>query len=101
MEIMDIEVMYVDFVGMLFCFKECEVYYVVVLLCDFDVVKQIVYEFVLFFQLKMIEKIVYNLKYDMCVLMCYGFEFDGLLFDMMIVYYFIQLEVKQGMDFFV
>jgi DNA polymerase I len=98
-ETTDIEAMHADVVGMSFCFKEREAYYVAVPPREFDIAKQIVEEFAPFFQSESIEKIAHNLKYDMQVLMRYGVELKGPLFDTMIAHYLIQPEAKQGMDF--
>ncbi|HLP56975.1 MAG TPA: DNA polymerase I [Fluviicola sp.] len=97
-ETTDIEAMHADLVGASFCFKEREAYYVS-FPKEFEAAKQIIHEFAPFFQSKTIEKIAHNLKYDMKVLMRYGLELDGPLFDTMIAHYLIQPEAKQGMDF--
>lgn len=97
-ETTDIEAMHADLVGMSFCFKEREAYYVAVPK-DFNDAKQIVHEFAPFFQSETIEKIAHNLKYDMRVLMRYDMPLCGPLFDTMVAHYLIQPESKQGMDF--
>lgn len=97
-ETTDIEAMHADLVGASFSFKEREAYYVA-FPKDFESAKQIIHEFVPFFASETIEKIAHNLKYDMKVLMRYGVELKGPLFDTMIAHYLIQPEAKQGMDF--
>lgn len=97
-ETTDIEAMHADLVGVSFCFKEREAYYVA-FPKDFESAKQIIHEFVPFFASETIEKIAHNLKYDMKVLMRYDVELKGPLFDTMIAHYLIQPEAKQGMDF--
>lgn len=87
-----------ELVGMSFCFKEREAYYVAVPL-NWEEAKSIVDEFKPFFESEQIEKIAHNLKYDLQVLTRYGVEFNGPLFDTMIAHYLIQPEAKQGMDF--
>lgn len=97
-ETTDIEAMHADIVGLSVSFREREAYYVS-FPKDFEAAKQILHEFAPFFQSKTIEKIAHNLKYDMRVLMRYGLELDGPLFDTMVAHYLIQPEAKQGMDF--
>lgn len=97
-ETTDIEAMHADLVGMSFCFKEREAYYVAVPR-DFHEARQLVHEFGPFFRSGTIEKIAHNMKYDMRVLMRYDMPLEGPLFDTMIAHYLIQPESKQGMDF--
>lgn len=97
-ETTSIDALNADLVGMSFSFKEREGFYVAVPK-DFDDAKQIVDEFLPFFENDNIQKIAHNLKYDMQVLMRYGVELKGPLFDTMIAHYLIQPEAKQNMDF--
>lgn len=87
-----------DIVGLSVSFKEREGYYVA-MPKDFEAAKAILKQFEPFFAHQEIEKIAHNLKYDLKVLMRYGIQLDGPLFDTMIAHYLIQPESKQGMDF--
>jgi len=97
-ETTDVNALRADLVGMSFCFKEREAYYVAVPK-DWNEAQAIVDEFKPFFADEKIEKIAHNLKYDLQVLTRYGVVFNGPLFDTMIAHYLIQPEAKQGMDF--
>ncbi len=97
-ETTNINPLHADLVGMSFCFKEREAYYVAVPK-EADSAHLIVAEFKPFFESASIEKIAHNMKYDMQVLHRYGITLQGPLFDTMIAHYLIQPESKQGMDF--
>jgi DNA polymerase-1 len=51
------------------------------------------------FENESILKIGQNLKYDIQVLMQYGFEVKGCIFDTMIAHYLIQPELRHSMDY--
>jgi DNA polymerase-1 len=51
------------------------------------------------FEKEEVVKIGQNLKYDIQVLMQYGFEVKGILFDTMIAHYLIQPELRHSMDY--
>jgi DNA polymerase I len=55
-------------------------------------------EFRLLFEEEAIEKIGQNLKYDIAILMNYGIEVKGPLFDTMIAHYLLQPEMRHNMD---
>lgn len=97
-ETSNIEALEAELVGMSFCFKEKEAYYVV---CPEDQKESqaIVDQFRPFFESDRIEKIAHNIKYDLQVLKNYGVEIHEPTFDTMIAHYLIQPESKQGMDF--
>lgn len=97
-ETTDIDALHADLVGMSFSFKAREAYYVAVPL-DFDKAKQVVEEFLPFFESDKIEKIAHNIKYDLKVLGRYGVVVAAPTFDTMIAHYLINSESKQGMDF--
>lgn len=94
----NIESLEAELVGMSFCFKEKEAYYVV---CPEDQKESqaIVDQFRPFFESDKIEKIAHNIKYDLQVLKNYAVEIHEPTFDTMIAHYLIQPESKQGMDF--
>lgn len=87
-----------ELVGMSFCFKENEAFYVPVPKEKEEAVK-VVNEFKDFFLNEKIEKIGQNLKYDILVLKNYGMEVKGKFFDTMIAHYLIQPELSHGMDY--
>ncbi|MFO7721696.1 MAG: DNA polymerase I [Bacteroidales bacterium] len=59
----------------------------------------VVEEFRHLFEDKGKEKIGQNLKYDLQILMSYGIDVSGPLFDTMIVHYLLQPEMKHNMDY--
>jgi len=87
-----------DLVGLSFCYKEGEAYYVS-LPEDRTQATEIVREFKAFFQSEQIEKIGQNIKFDLLMLASYGVELEGKLFDTMIAHYLIQPELRHGMDY--
>ncbi|MDR1585766.1 MAG: DNA polymerase I [Prevotellaceae bacterium] len=87
-----------ELVGMSFCFREGEAYFVS-LPNDNEETIRIVNEFNGFFRNKDIEKIGQNLKFDLSVLAMYGIEVEGKLFDTMIAHYLLQPELRHGMDY--
>jgi len=87
-----------DLVGLSFCYKEGEAYYVT-LPEDREQATEIVREFKAFFQSEQIEKIGQNIKFDLLMLATYGVELEGKLFDTMIAHYLIQPELRHGMDY--
>jgi DNA polymerase-1 len=87
-----------DLVGMSFCYKEGEAYYVT-LPADKTEATEIIHEFKLIFENERIEKIGQNIKFDLLMLMQYGIELKGKLFDTMIAHYLVQPELRHGMDY--
>ncbi|MCL1944089.1 MAG: DNA polymerase I [Candidatus Azobacteroides sp.] len=87
-----------EMVGMSFCFKENEAYYVPVPK-EKSGVQKIVNEFKDFFADETIEKIGQNIKYDILILKNYEIEVKGKFFDTMIAHYLIQPELNHGMDY--
>jgi DNA polymerase-1 len=85
-------------VGMSFCWKEKEAFYVPVPENQAEA-QQIVDELKPFFANESITKIGQNLKYDILVLANYGVEVKGSLFDTMIAHYLLQPELRHGMDY--
>jgi DNA polymerase-1 len=87
-----------DLVGLSFCFKEGEAYYVS-LPVDKNEAKEVMHEFKAFFEADHIEKIGQNMKFDLLMLMQYGIKLNGKLFDTMIAHYLVQPELRHGMDY--
>lgn len=97
-ETTSLETIEAELVGMSICFEPAKAYYVA-FPNDFDETKQIVSEFAEIFANKNIRKIGQNLKYDISVLMNYGIEVAGHLFDTLIAHYILQSEQKHGLDY--
>jgi len=87
-----------DLVGLSFCFKEGEAYYVT-LPVDKTEAKGVLREFKAFFENDRIEKIGQNMKFDLLMLKQYGIALNGKLFDTMIAHYLVQPELRHGMDY--
>ena len=87
-----------ELVGMSFCVKHGEAWYVPVP-DDKAKTQAIVDEFKPFFEHEKISKLGHNLKYDMLMLMNYGVEIKGLIHDTMIEHYLIEPEKRHGMDY--
>lgn len=86
-----------DLVGMSFCWKKNEAFFVL-LPENRDVAQKIVDQFKPLFENDKILKIGQNLKFDVLMLKQYGVEVKGELFDTMIAHYLIQPELRHGMD---
>ena len=93
-----IDVFVAELVGLSFCWKKGEAYYVA-LPNDRKEATEIVHEFKAFFNNDEIEKIGQNLKFDLLMLSMYGIELKGKLFDTMIAHYLLQPELRHGMDY--
>ena len=87
-----------ELVGMSFCFRENEAFYVPVPK-EKQKAKEVVLEFKDFFTDEKIEKIGQNIKYDVLVLKNYDMEVKGKFFDTMIAHYLLQPELNHGMDY--
>ncbi|MFT3751464.1 MAG: DNA polymerase I [Paludibacter sp.] len=87
-----------DLVGMSFCFKAGEAYYVS-LPVDKEEARHVVHEFKVIFESEHIEKIGQNIKFDLLMLSQYGIQLKGKLFDTMIAHYLVQPELRHGMDY--
>ncbi len=86
-----------ELVGISFCWKEREAYYV-----SFQNSTEITDFLALtrpFFENVEIEKIGQNLKFDILILKKYGIKVQGKLFDTMIAHYVLQPELRHGMDY--
>ena len=86
-----------ELVGMSFCVKPGEAFYVP---CPADqkITKEIVSQFEPIFSDKKKKWIGQNLKYDMLILKWYGVVLAGEIFDTMLAHYVIEPDGKRGMD---
>ncbi len=87
-----------DLVGISFCFREKEAYYVPIPESK-TLNENLVHQFKDFFSNDSIVKIGHNLKYDIKVLNRYGVSVGANCFDTMIAHYLINPEARQSMDF--
>ncbi len=87
-----------DLIGISFCFKQHEAYYVV-LPDDKEESIQVLKEFKKLFSNPGIEKVGQNLKYDISLLKWYDIEVKGNLFDTMLAHYLIEPDMRHNMDF--
>lgn len=93
-----VDVFSAELVGLSFCYKAGEAYYVS-LPGDKNEALELLHEFKAFFQSEHIEKIGQNIKFDLLMLSMYGIELKGKLFDTMIAHYLLQPELRHGMDY--
>lgn len=87
-----------ELVGMSFCCKENQAFYVPVP-ADQKEAKKIVAEFKSLFENEEIIKVGQNIKYDMLVLQNYGIKIKGKIFDTMVAHYVLQPELHHNMDY--
>lgn len=92
------EAMRAEIVGISFCWRGYEAYYVP-LPAQHQEAARVLEHFRPFFESAEIEKIGQNMKYDLLVLKQYGFEVRGRMFDTMIAHYLLQPELRHGMDY--
>lgn len=97
-ETTDIDPQIADIVGISFCFRKNQAYYIP-LPSDFEEAKLILHEFKSIFESNTILKIGQNIKYDMQVLAKYDCHITLPIFDTMLAHYMFQPEQKHGMDF--
>jgi DNA polymerase-1 len=86
-----------DLVGLSFCIKPGEGYYIPVPENRAEA-QVIVDEFKVVWENESIGKIGQNIKYDMLVLKWYGVAIKGVLFDTMLAHYLIDPDTRHGMD---
>ncbi|WP_285060552.1 DNA polymerase I [Pedobacter ginsengisoli] len=86
-----------DLVGLSFCIKPGEGYYIPVSENRAEA-QVIVDEFKTVWENESIAKIGQNIKYDMLVLKWYGVAIKGVLFDTMLAHYLIDPDTRHGMD---
>ena len=86
-----------ELVGLSFCFKKGEGYYVP---CpaDQEITKKILQHFIPVFNDETKIWIGQNIKYDLIILKWYGIEVKGKLFDTMLAHYLIESEGRRNMD---
>ena len=86
-----------ELVGLSFCWKVGEGYYVP---CppEQDRTHKILAAFAPLFSREDITWVGQNIKYDLLILKCYGIELKGQVFDTMLAHYVIEPEGKRGMD---
>ncbi|HMO15845.1 MAG TPA: DNA polymerase I [Pirellulaceae bacterium] len=84
--------------GVAFAFKPHEAYFVA---CppDLEEARQVLNEFLPFFEHPTIEKVGHNLKYDLTLLKWQGIEVSGPLFDTMLAHSLKEPEMNHGMDY--
>ncbi len=86
-----------ELVGLSFCYKTGEGYYVP---CSSnrEEVLALLNKFKSLFQREDVNWVGQNIKYDLLILKCYGVELKGKIFDTMLAHYVIEPEGKRGMD---
>lgn len=87
-----------NLVGISFCFKKGEAYYVPISI-DRTQALALLEQFKPLFENENIGKIGQNLKYDVMVLKNYDVEVKGYLFDTMLAHYLLQPDLRHNMDF--
>ena len=86
-----------ELVGISFCFKAGEAYYIPVPEIYSEAL-EVVNLFKPVFENEMIEKIGQNMKFDMAILKWYDIEVNGKLFDTMIAHYLLEPDMRHNMD---
>lgn len=97
-ETTSLESRHADVVGIAFCYKKREAFYVPCPNNDEQTAK-IMEEFRPFFESETIEKVAHNLKYDEQVVNRYGIKIKGPCFDTMIAHYLLSPDGKHSMEF--
>ncbi len=85
-------------VGISFCFKEGEAFFIYLPAEKEKAIEYLSY-FKPYFENPKITKVGQNVKFDILFLKSYGIEMDGPLFDTMIAHYLLQPELKHNMDY--
>ncbi len=96
-ETTSVDSMTADLVGLSFAYKTGEAFYVPVP-ADQNEAQKIVEDFRAVLESESITKIGQNLKYDMGVLLNYGVEVKGKLYDTMLAHYLLEPDKRHGMD---
>jgi DNA polymerase-1 len=96
-ETTDLETLDAELVGMSFSLHKHEGWYVPVP-TDQHEAKQLLEEFRSVFENPEIRKIGQNIKYDFRILLNYGIEIKGELFDTMLAHYVLESDQKHNMD---
>jgi DNA polymerase-1 len=87
-----------DLVCMSFSYKKGEAFCVIVP-PDREEAKKVVQEFRLIFEDEHIRKVGQNIKYDILMLLRYGIEVRGPVYDTMVAHYLIQPELRHNLDY--
>ncbi|TPE45438.1 DNA polymerase I [Pontibacter mangrovi] len=85
-------------VGMSFCYRPGEAYYVPVPQDDVKEAQSIIDEFRPVLENPNIAKVGQNIKYDILVLKKYNLEVQGPIFDTMLAHYLLEPEMRHNMD---
>ena len=96
-ETTSLEVLDAEIVGMSFSYAQGKAYFITVPQ-DRAAAEEMIHAFEPFWSSTTVEKIGQNIKYDLSVLMNYGVEVRGSLFDTMIAHYLIQPDMRHNMD---
>ena len=86
-----------ELVGMSFCYKPFEAYYIP-FPENYDEATKILHEFKPIFENDAIEKIGQNLKYDLLMLRWYDIEVKGKFFDTMLAHYLLEPDMRHNMN---
>ncbi len=95
-ETTDLEAADAELVGLSFCWRKNEAYYVPCV--DALQTKKIIEVLRPFFESDSIVKIGQNIKYDLIILKNYGIELKGKMFDTMLAHYLLEPDMRHGMD---
>lgn len=87
-----------ELVGMSFCFKPLEAFYVT-LPANYHECQEIVDQFKPYLEDENKVKIGQNLKFDIAILKWYEVDVKGRFFDTMLAHYLIEPDMKHGMDY--
>jgi DNA polymerase-1 len=87
-----------ELVGMSFCFKPGEAFFVY-LPDNYQECLEIVKEFKPFLEKEKVMKIGQNIKFDLAILKWYDVEVKGKLFDTMLAHYLIEPDMRHNMDY--
>ncbi|MDG1850451.1 MAG: DNA polymerase I [Flavobacteriales bacterium] len=86
-----------EIVGLSFCFKTREAYYVPVS-SDIEKRDKILSVFKPLFENERIEKVGQNIKYDYHILANYGIQLKGSFFDTMLAHYLLEADMRHNMN---
>jgi len=87
-----------ELVGMSFCFKPFEAFFVI-LPENYQECLEILKDFKPFLEADKVLKIGQNIKFDLAILKWYEINVKGKLFDTMLAHYLIEPDMKHGMDY--
>lgn len=98
-ETTDIEALNASIVGISFCYRPHQAFYIPLPADNREEARKILNEFLPFFHHEGITKIGQNIKYDLTVLSNYQIRVKGNIFDTMLAHYVIQPDLRHNMDF--